>query len=306
MSNNQNFIFKARTKEAFVIKVIGELLSSHVKFAPFQINKNGIFLTQVDQAKPQQLFQLSLFKENFSTFKLNGEPLSFIVNAIHFYRMLKAIKKKDTITMFITHENPSELGISVEPSGETITISTFIRITPTQPEEISPPTGYDNPIIATAKEFSTLKNLYNLSRNILVSASNGTIRFKCDNNALYKRQVILGNKEPGENEEEETSQEEEFVQNFTNQYITGLTKCASQSGNVQIFLADDSRPLKIKMKAGNLGDLIIYIKSKEMIEMEREEEQTQTHEDENNINNTDLSSIKIEDNPAGSTNQVDE
>ena len=41
MSNNQNFIFKARTKEAFVIKVIGELLSSHVKFAPFQINKNG-------------------------------------------------------------------------------------------------------------------------------------------------------------------------------------------------------------------------------------------------------------------------
>ena len=278
MSSSTNYIFKARTKEAFVIKVIGELLSSHVKYAPFEINRNGIFLTQRDHHN-HQLFQLSLFKENFSSFKLLSESIYFSVNATHFYRMLKAIKKKDTITIFITADQPNELGISVEPSGETITITTYLPINYPEHEDIAAPTGYDdNPIIATSKEFETLKNLYNMSRNILVSSSNGTIRFWCDNNALYKRKVVLGNKEDDDQKESQT-EEDEYIQNFTNQFITGLTKCARQSGNVQIFLADEARPLKIKMKAGNLGDLIIYIKSKEMIEIEREEEQQNGAED---------------------------
>ena len=288
--NAQNFLFKARTKDAFFIKVIAELFASHIKYAPFQINKNGIFLTQMDTNK-QQLFELALFKENFVNFKLTVDSINFIVNAVHFYRMLKAIKKKDTITIFITAENPQELGISVEPSGEVITITTYIRITYNQPEEIAPPTGYENPIIATSKEFQTLKMLHNLSRSIIVSSSNGTIRFWCDNNALYKRKVVLGNKE----NEESTNDDEEnaFVQNFTNQYITGLTKCAGQSGNVQIFIADENRPLKIKMKAGTLGDLIIYIKSKEMIDIEREEDQT-VNDDEQNMNETESAAVDEE------------
>jgi hypothetical protein len=270
------FLFKAKTKEAFVIKVIGELLSNHIMYAPFQINKNGIFLTQTDTNK-QQLFHLALNKENFSNYKLQKDSINFIVNASHFYKMLKTIKKKDTITIFITQEDPNCLGISVEQSGESNRITTYLRITYSLPEDITHPAGYGQPIITTSKEFQALKTLYNVSRTILLSAKNGSIRFDCDNNELYKRKVVLGNDNDDDDrntndEDEEQEDEQPYIQTFKNQYITGLTKCAGQSGNIQIFLPDDSRPLKIKMKAGNLGDLIIFIKSDEMINMEREDD----------------------------------
>ena len=36
-------IFKAKTKEAFVIKIIGELLANTLTHSQFTINNNGIF-----------------------------------------------------------------------------------------------------------------------------------------------------------------------------------------------------------------------------------------------------------------------
>ena len=46
-------------------------------------------------------------------------------------------------------------------------------------------------------------------------------------------------------------------------------------------------PLKIKMRAGNLGELIIYIKSKEMLEYEAEEEANDENEEENSDQSSD-------------------
>ena len=51
------YLFRAKTKEAFVFKVLGELLSSTLKFAPFRITENGIYLRQTD-IKREQLIDL--------------------------------------------------------------------------------------------------------------------------------------------------------------------------------------------------------------------------------------------------------
>jgi hypothetical protein len=50
-----------------------------------------------------------------------------------------------------------------------------------------------------------------------------------------------------------------------------LTKFAAVggAGNIQIWMHPDL-PMKIKIKAGTLGDVSIYIKSKELLEAEKE------------------------------------
>jgi hypothetical protein len=68
-----------------------------------------------------------------------------------------------------------------------------------------------------------------------------------------------------------------FNQNFTTAHITGLAKCAGQSGNVYVYTHEDL-PLKIKMKVGDLGDLIVFIKSLEMQEMEKSIKQLDSEE----------------------------
>ena len=156
------YIFKAKTKQASVIKILGELLNNTIKFSPFCINEKGIFLTQQD-AKNEQLIDIALYKENFSSYKCEKQ-LKFIINSQHLYRMLKSIKKKDGIILFITEEDEYMLGFSIEQSEENNKITKYIRTSEARIDIIQKPEGYDNPIITTSKEFQRMKTLHNFSK----------------------------------------------------------------------------------------------------------------------------------------------
>jgi proliferating cell nuclear antigen PCNA len=268
MSQECNYIFKAKTKEAFVIKVLSELLyNTGLKYASFKLDSEGIHFSQADP-NHQQLIIFNLNRENFNSYKCPN-TLNFHVNSAHLYKMLKAIKKKDMITLYIREDNTNYLWIQVNTSDEDAGTKMHIRITYNQPEVFREPIGYENPIITSSKEFQKLKHLHhNISKVMAISSVKpGQIKFFCDGGEVYSRELSLGN----ENQEEEEVDEdfEEYKQTFTTVHITGLTKCAGlgQSSNVQIFVQHDL-PLKIKMKAGNLGDITVFIKSKERKELE--------------------------------------
>jgi proliferating cell nuclear antigen PCNA len=270
-STETNYLFRAKTKEAFVIKILSELLSHTIKFAPFRIDNEGIHLSQAD-LNCHQLINFTLHKENFQSFRCNS-ILNFMVNSRHLYLMLKAIKKKDYITLFIKEDDNTRLGICVETTEENNKTTTYVRITHNQPEVYREPIGYDNPTITTAKEFQKMKNLHNISKTMVITSPKpGFIRFFCDGGEVFSREVAIGS---DEKDDDETSEEyEEYRQTFNTAHITQLTKCAGQSGNVQVFVQHDL-PLKIKMKAGSLGDLTVFIKSRERVELENKMTLTQ-------------------------------
>lgn len=262
-----NYIFKAKTKEAFVIKVLSELLSNaNIKWAPFRIDNEGIHLSQSD-ANNHQLISFTLYRENFLGYKAT-RPINFQVNSAHLYKMLKSIKKKDTLTLFIkdTEEDSCKLGICVETTDENNKTTTYIRITYNQPQIFDERMVYPNPTITSNKEFQKMKNLHNISKTMEVFCPYpGLIKFFCDGGEIYEREVVLGHENTDSDAKDKNF--EEYRQTFNTSFITGLTKCANQSGNVKIFVHKDL-PLKISMKAGNLGDLTILIKSKERIALE--------------------------------------
>lgn len=256
------YIFRAKTKEAFVFKVLGEFLSSTLKFAPFKINENGITLVQTDH-KREQLIDLSFKKDNFLIYKYT-KPLFFTINAMNLYKMLKNIKKKDSVTIFIEESNPDRLGISVEHQDENNKICTYLKIMHSlNVENIDLPDGYSKPLIMNSKEFQKMKNMQSISKNMLLKSSTSFISFFCDGGELYTREICIGEK----GEDEVIS----YEQNFLTHHITMLTKCAgltgNGSGNIYIYTHEDL-PLKINIALGNIGELHVYIKSLEMIEEE--------------------------------------
>jgi proliferating cell nuclear antigen PCNA len=264
---SEEFIFKAKTREAFVLKILGELINFVLKFASFKINEKGIFLLQPCD-KNHQMIEISLFKEYFPYYRCDV-PISFEVNCAHLHKMLKAIKKKDGITLFINNDNDDDLklGICVEQSDENNKVVTYIPINKTRSEDIKVPTDYDSPIIMTNKEFQKLKNLHTISEDLVVTSKPEFIKFFCDGGSIYSRELVIGN----ENDEDNKHINITYRQTFYTPYITRLTKCAMQSGVVQIFV-DENNGMKIKMKAGGLGEVIVYIKSKEIIEDEDEDQ----------------------------------
>jgi hypothetical protein len=258
LTKNDKYIFKATTDEAFVIKIIGELLNNTIRWAPILIDNRGIFLIQEDNLC-HQMIDLALYKDNFNYFKLTKPSISFIINSVHLYKMLKSIKKKDKIELYITESDPLKLCICVDQSNVT-----FIKISYSQPKDPENLQGYEDPIIMNNKQFQKMKNLHNISKTIAISSKPGYIRFFCDGSEFFSRELMIGTPDNEDNRNLPIS----FNQNFTTNYITGLVKCAGQSSNVKIY-SHEELPLKILMKIGSLGELTVYIKSIEMIEMEK-------------------------------------
>ena len=271
MTEPVNYLFRAKTKEsdAFVIKVLGELISNVVKWAPFTVNEKGISLNQRDE-RNEQWIEVFLNKENFHVFKCE-QPINFLVNSMTFYKMLKTIKKKDTINIFITADDPLRLGITVEQATEKNKVTTYIKISYNRPEDIqlgNEMMSYAKPLIISSKEFQKMKILHAISKEIKLFSNNGELKFLCDAGEIYSRELIINT----EDDDETDSLPNNYEQTYNTQCITQLTKCAGQSGNTVHLFIQRELPLKIRMRAGNLGEMVIYIKSKEMLELETEEE----------------------------------
>ena len=271
MTEPVNYLFRAKTKEsdAFVIKVLGELISNVVKWAPFTVNEKGISLNQRDE-RNEQWIEVLLNKENFHVFKCD-QPINFLVNSMTFYKMLKTIKKKDTINIFITADDPLRLGITVEQATEKNKVTTYIKISYNRPEDIqlgNDIMSYTKPLIISSKEFQKMKILHAISKEIKLFSNNGELKFLCDAGEIYSRELIINT----EDDDETDSLPNNYEQTYNTHCITQLTKCAGQSGNTVHLFIQRELPLKIRMRTGNLGEMIIYIKSKEMLELETEEE----------------------------------
>jgi hypothetical protein len=269
-----NFVFRARTKDGHIVKLLGELIhNTGILQAPFIIDNEGIKLSAAD-ANAHQLINFTLYRENFQMWKCT-KPLYFHVNATHFHRMVKTIKKKDYITIYIKDDDVCKLCFCVETIDEAAPSFTNIHIQYClQPQVFSVPEGYPAPTTCTKAEYQKMKMLQIISKQMIVTSPYpGLMYFFCDGGVVYDRKVVLGS----EYQDEEIKKEaEEFRQTFSTSKLTSLTKCANQStSNIKIY-CKKNLPLKIKMTAASLGDLVICIKSDERIALEQKMEAEKT------------------------------
>ena len=93
-------IFKAKTQEGYIIKVLGELLQHIIKTGCFVLDKNGITLRMMDSHR-KKLVDLRLEASKFSIYKFKTDTKFLGINLGYFYKMLKSIKKKDGVVLFI-------------------------------------------------------------------------------------------------------------------------------------------------------------------------------------------------------------
>ena len=270
------YLLKIKTKDGHSFKVLSELVQKYVKEGCWTIDGNGMVLTGVDTKTQQgtKLIRVNLPKYNFTKYKCPQEPLKIGMNMVHFYRMLKSIKKKDnTLTLFIEEDDPLKLYIQVNQIGEDKKkgIVGHINITLVRPVIHDEPTGYNEPVIVTSKEFQKIKQLNKISKTIELSFKNKIIDLFCNKEGVYSKRVSLGDNDDDDDDDETNvdDDEEEYKQTFDSDQILDLVKISNTSNNVQIYITPDL-PLHFKLNAGSLGTIDVYLKSKETIEEEDE------------------------------------
>lgn len=262
--------FKCKTGEAYQIKVLAELLTNNLKTGCFEVCGDGIVLRMFDHHR-KTLVDLRLLGENFSLYKFRfKEKFCMGLNLNHFHRMLKSIKKKDSLQLFIDTANPHELGIRTIPKENTRVTTSGIKIQEIQNLDIETPTGYGKPVIVPSSEFQKMcKDLSSIgSININVRAKDFHIEFIADADGILKRKVAFGENEDSDDDDLVDEKSTEYYATFTTDQLSRITKLAGLSNTMQIFPANSKLPLLFRSSVGSLGKISIYVKSKELVEEE--------------------------------------
>jgi len=255
MSSDTNYIFYSKTSEAHVIKNLFELLQNNIKIGNFTIDNKGIFFKMTDSNR-QTLFDIELLADNFAQYKFKNSSITIGLNLSHTYKMMKNIKKKDNIVLFITEDNKEDLGIRVISKDKNRTTTSFVKIQSTHNSNIIViPEGYSKPIIIPSNDYSKMiKDLQSMGGNIIKIASNeNIIKFTCNANDIYSREIIFGDQDDDENNSL-------YEEDFETERISRISKIAGLSTQIQVFLSEDL-PLSYKTMAGNLGPVRLFVKN---------------------------------------------
>jgi proliferating cell nuclear antigen PCNA len=261
--------FKAKTREGHCMKVMAELLQNNIKTAYFKVDETGISLCMMDTHRTI-LINMDLDANNFTVYKYKRDETMFIgINLTHFHKMLKSIKKRDSIELFIDDETPTDLGIKVIPKENNRTTTSYIKIQEIQNLKIHIPEGYGKPIIVPSGEFQKMcKGMAHIGTSILITAKAFQIQFACDAGGVMKRVTDFG--EPDESDsdsDDEKDEKDKYTDEFNTDQLMRITKLAGLSQNIQIF-PKEGLPLLFKSSIGMLGSISIYIKSKSLLSKE--------------------------------------
>ena len=260
-------IFTAKTPEAYHNKIIAEILSSNIKTGCFQVDSTGIKLRQIDNNR-RVLVDINLRSENFQIYKFKGEKMFLGINMSHFHKMLKTIKKKDSLQLTIDSDSPNDLEIKVIPKENNRTTISYVKIQNIQNIDIDIPENKGNPVLVSSSDFQKmLKDMSGIGTTINVKARNFHISFDCDGKGVMRRTDEFGEHQDASDESGSDDSEEAsgYNQNFVTEQLVRISKISGLSSQLKIY---PGTPLLFRSNVGQLGEISIYIKSKEQIEEE--------------------------------------
>uniref|UniRef100_A0A6C0H3T5 Proliferating cell nuclear antigen PCNA N-terminal domain-containing protein n=1 Tax=viral metagenome TaxID=1070528 RepID=A0A6C0H3T5_9ZZZZ len=262
--------FKCKTGEAYQIKILAELLTNNLKHGCFDVTDDGITLRMFDQPR-RTLVDMNLQAENFALYKFkSGDKFCLGLNLNHFHKMLKSIKKKDSLQLFISSDTPNELGIKTIPKENTRVTTSGIKIQNIQNVDADVPLGYGKPVIVPSPDFQKMcKELSSIgSTNIRVKSRGFHIDFIADADGILKRKVRLGESDDSDDEETGDVAVNSYDATFTTDQFTRINKIAGLGSTMQIFPGTNELPLLFRSSVGSLGKISVYIKSKELLDKE--------------------------------------
>lgn len=258
-------IFKAKTTNAYHVKLLAELLANNLKMAHFVIDKMGIRLCKMDHHR-RILVDFTLRAENFSLYKFKREKMHIGINLNHFHKILKTIKKKDSLQLFIDDDAITNLGIKVIPKENNRVTTSYITIQESQEIDIELPPVNSRHVLITSSEFQKMiKEMSIIGNTINISSKGFSIAFSSNNDGVMRRVVEFGEVDCSDDDSSGEEENHDYVQNFNTEQLLRITKITGLSPVLKIF---PSNPLLFRSNIDSMGEISIYIKSKEQLEQE--------------------------------------
>ena len=265
MSSTRDKLFYADAAKGYTIKVLVDVLSGPLSRATINLTKEGILIRRADQSKVI-LFDSNLPRENFRSYVCR-KPQRISLNLKHLQKMVRNVKKKDSMVLFIDKNNTGKLGLSIRPEGGTTrrssrTETVYIAIQEENgpnddsrlPEEHidgddTPSKVYGYPMVIEASDFQKIKKMTQVGKVITVKMqSNNYISFYCDLGEVFSTELEFGEiiddpetDSESEEEQDDGSELESEEDEILDEEASGSASEASGSGSDE-YESDDEVP----------------------------------------------------------------
>jgi hypothetical protein len=247
------YIFRAKTQDGYVFKVLIELLQQILITACFDIRADGIALRMQD-SHHRVLVNIELDAAQFNVFEVRDPLVQIGINLTHFYKMLKSIKKKDALVLFIEAARPSVLQFHVLPPDNGRKAHSTIQIQ-NLPNIIirDMPTDYPHPVLLSSSEYqSTLKDMNNISSTLQVELRRNAFSLSAYSENVLSRCVQFG--------ELDDASPVTYSEQFEMEQFNRVLKIAGLGKTLAIF-GTHTKPLQIRSSVGTLGNISVFMKS---------------------------------------------
>jgi proliferating cell nuclear antigen PCNA len=255
MNHQAEYLFRAKANNANLFKILIEVLQSNLKIACFNFRAEGIFLRQMDY-KRLTLIDVCLHAKNFIEY--HSSMNMFVgLTLTHLQKLLKTVKKKDSICFCIKRNKPNELAIEVVPKEGKRKTTSFITVQRIQNIVIEIPQGYCNEISIPASEFLKIhKDVLSIGKDVVLSTNYGKIVFETNAGGIIKRKIEYGDiDDSGALTYREEFESEQFVK---------ICKICNLCSSI-VLKTMDAMPLMVSFNVGTLGNMNILLKSKSQV-----------------------------------------
>ena len=175
--------------------------------------------------------------------------------------MLKSIKKKDTVEIFINKDNDNNFGIKIIPKDNTRVTTSYIKIQNIQNINVQLEQKNTKPIIILSSDFQKMiKDMITIGNTIEITSTTHSINFNCITDGVYSREVTFGS--PEEDEEDDKNK---YKDCFYTDQLHKLIKLSGLGQKLNIHTSPD-KPLCISCNVGTIGNVQVYVKSIEQID----------------------------------------
>lgn len=264
MNSSDDTLFRVKSDQAYLFKLLAELLQNNLKTACFEICSSGITLKSLD-TNDTLFMNISLQAKEFNYYRFSppvktSSTLLIGINVNHLHKLLKCVKKKDSIEISIYNNALNDIEIKIIPQKDCnkLTIN-YIKNIPAQKvslgidEDADESTDYSSVLIASSDISKLSKDLSTFEGKTFEIQSNGRHVKFITNADITGRIIIFGNIHD--------TTGKIISKQFENSVLSKISKISGLSGNLHLTLTDDF--LIFHSRIGTLGNITIHIRPME-------------------------------------------
>ena len=264
--NDPSIIFEAKTVQTSNIKTLFEVLKEVIVDLNLIVTKDKIKIISLNNTEIA-VIHAKLSAENFEYFyceRTADNPLVLGIHTNNIFKIIKTIKHDETVSFFVTKDNPGFLNIRKENSQRN-SINTFkLQLHDiSQPDYTIPDLEFDTIITMSSNELQKLvKDYSSLNADFLEIKNVEDKVFFSGQGDFSSFEAILGNSENtsfDQSSPKSKAKKGMVVQGkFDIKYILLFSKASNLSSIVNLYLKNDY-PLIMNYKIGTLGELRFII-----------------------------------------------